>query len=417
MLRKLGNRKVRTRAAEGWWYKYAMEHSLYFHIPFCEQRCHYCDFITYANMERLIPDYMKALTREFRVVSNSNFIPTVHSIYFGGGTPSLIPVEWYQKLLSEVTQTLPLTEDCEITLEANPGTLSKAYLEELRRVGINRLSLGVQSTDTFDLIRLDRIHNINDVLVSVRNARLAGFTNLSLDLIFALPWQDLQSWQQSLMRALELKPEHFSVYALIIEPGTPLFSWYQRGWIKDQDQDVEADMYEYAIEALQNAGYEHYEISNWAKSDPKRDLRSRHNRQYWLNRPYFGFGAGAHGYVNNVRTVNTPRVPDYIQRMQRPDPPSLEFPRSPATVSSEAVDWETQMRDFMMLGLRLVKEGVSERRFLARYGQSMQTIFGKEINQLVEQGLVEWVEEGIGPRLRLTPRGILLANRVFREFV
>lgn len=393
-----------------------MEYSLYIHIPFCKRRCHYCDFTTYAGMEDFIDEYMESLIRELRIVITPHIGLEVHSIYFGGGTPSLIPTIWYKKLIKAIVGLVKLTDEPEITLETNPGTLSLSYLKELRWAGINRLSMGVQSTDTFDLQRLDRIHTVNDVLSSYRDARTAGFLNINLDLIFALPWQNLTGWQYSLNRVIALKPEHFSLYSLIIEPGTPLYRWHQRGWIAPQDQDLEADMYEFAMAALDEAGYEHYEISNWAKVDPTDRFQSRHNKQYWLNLPYFGFGAGAHGYVNGIRTVNTPRIPDYIERMKQSKGMELDFPLSPATVSSKMMDGRTQMQDAMMLGLRLVRDGVCAEVFKARYGRSMKEVFGKEIDQLGNQGLIEWVGE-TKKRLRLTHRGILLANRVFREFV
>ena len=418
MLTKLGNRKeIRADNMEDRsGINSRMDYSLYFHIPFCRRRCHYCDFTTYAGMENYIDGYMDSLIKEFRVGINKSCKLKTHSVYFGGGTPSLISSDWYKKLIKDIYKSTNQDKECEITLEANPGTLSLPYLESLREAGINRLSLGVQSTDTFDLERLDRIHTIDDVLSSYRDARRVGFTNINLDMIFALPWQDLQSWKNSLDRAIMLKPEHFSLYSLIIEPGTPLYRWHQKGWIEPQDEDREADMYEYAIEALQGAGYLHYEISNWAKIDPKRVYESRHNKQYWLNQPYFGFGAGAHGYVNGIRTVNTPRIHDYIELMQQVKTDPLDYPSSPATISTDRVDENTQMLDTMMLGLRLVSEGVRNDVFSARFQRTIQEVFGERINRLEQQGLVEWVGKP-NQRLRLTHRGIFLANRVFREFI
>ena len=393
-----------------------MNYSLYFHIPFCRRRCHYCDFNTYAGMEDYIDIYMEALLKEFRVVINQTRDLHIHTIYFGGGTPSLVPAKWYRRLIEQIKNSTCVMSDCETTLEANPGTLSKQYLQELHELGINRLSLGVQSTNTYDLQRLDRIHSVNDVLTSYRNAREAGFSNINLDMIFALPWQDLKGWQYSLDRAIQLQPEHFSLYSLIIEPGTPLFVWHQKGWIEPQDEDLEADMYEYAIKTLVNSGYEHYEISNWAIERKEKDHQSRHNKQYWLNQPYFGFGAGAHGYVNSIRTVNALRIKDYIEHIQQYSNEPLAFPESPATISSEGIDENTQMLDSMMLGLRLVSEGVREEVFSERFGKSINDVFGPKIDQLEHQGLVEWVGEP-HQSLRLTHRGIFLANRVFREFI
>lgn len=393
-----------------------MEYSLYVHVPFCKRRCHYCDFTTYAGMEQYIDEYMESLRKEIRIAINDKNIIPIHSIYFGGGTPSLVQAKFYGRLLEEIRKNAQVTSDCEITLESNPGTLSLPYLRGLQEAGINRLSIGVQSTDTFDLERLDRIHTIDDVLDSYRWARLAGFENINLDLIFALPWQNLDGWRHSLDRAINLKPEHFSLYSLIIEPETPLYRWHQRGWIAEQDDDLAADMYAYAIKALDAVGYEHYEISNWAKKDPAGKYESRHNKQYWLNRPYFGFGAGAHGYINGIRTVNTPGIQDYIKRMKQTKDADCHFPLTPATISSDRIDDKMQMQDQMMLGLRLVKEGVSAAKFEARFGRSITDVFTEEINRLGDQGLIEWAGDK-EKHLRLTQRGIPVANRVFREFI
>lgn len=393
-----------------------MNHSLYIHIPFCRHRCHYCDFNTYTGQIGSIPAYVEALISELRIVSLAKPDIPIHTIYFGGGTPSLIPVSIYEEIISAIKAGFMLGSDCEISLEANPGTLKKEYLHRLVGLGFNRLSIGVQSLDPFDLVRLDRIHSIWDVLESIHHARLAGFDNINLDLIFGLPWQDLETWKKTLLRAIDLSPEHFSIYSLIIEPGTPLFNWYQRGLIKQQDQDLEADMYELTIDTLKGSGYEHYEISNWAKYDQNWDFRCRHNLQYWLGYPYLGIGAGAHGFSDGFRTVNTLTIHDYIKRMSQDDFLQMPFPGTPAQISKDAIDIKTQMSDFMMVGLRLVKEGVSEARFRKLFGRSMTEIFSQEITTLTRQGLIEW-SEAEERKLHLTKRGVFLANRVFMAFV
>jgi oxygen-independent coproporphyrinogen-3 oxidase len=393
-----------------------MNYSLYVHIPFCQQRCHYCDFNTYTGIAGLIPAYMESVGKEIRVVNTHLQQATLHSIYFGGGTPSLVPASHYQTLLEGIKACFVLTDDCEISLEANPGTVNLAYLSQLRRMGFNRLSLGVQSTDSFDLTRLDRIHTIEDVLASVRIARQAGFDNLNLDMIFNLPWQDLSSWENSLARAIDLSPEHFSLYALIIEPGTPLSRWYERGWIAKQNEDLEADMFELSMKMLKSAGFVHYEISNWAKKDPHRDYRCRHNLQYWLHLPYIGVGAGAHGYVGGIRTENVLRIPEYIQRMNAGWAKKWRFPGTPATSAQAAMDPLTQMKDFMWLGLRLIDQGVSDERFFNAFGCSIQDVFGEEVEELLRLGLVSWGKRK-SASVRLTQRGVMLANQVFMRFV
>ena len=393
-----------------------MNHSLYVHIPFCKHRCHYCDFNTYAGKESLIPGYIDALVREIRIASD--YLPgkPIHSIYFGGGTPSLILLEQFEELLETIDRGFTLTQDVEISIEVNPGTITLSYLDSLRKMGVNRISIGVQSTNPFDLSRLDRIHDSNDILEGVRFARKARFDNINLDLIFNQPWQDLPSWENSLSRAIDLAPEHFSVYALIIEPGTALNDWYSKGLIGQQDQDLEAEMYEITMEMLDRAGYGHYEISNWAKLRANRDFRCRHNSQYWYNLPYIGVGAGAHGYLGGIRTENESQIEDYIIRMRHDGLAALSFPETPATILTSGIDLATQMKDFMWLGLRLINEGVTEYRFRKAYGCSMRKVFDAEISALLDQGLVIWSKER-GGTLKLTKRGVMLANQVFIQFV
>lgn len=393
-----------------------METSLYVHIPICKHRCHYCDFNTYTGNEHLLSEYIESLIREIRIVNEYYEDLSFKSIYFGGGTPSLVSSSSYRKLISAIDQSSTILPDCEISLEANPGTITQPYLSELREIGFNRISLGAQSTDSFDLVRLDRIHDITDILDAVRWSRVAGFENINLDMIFNLPWQNLNSWQHSLTRAIELAPDHFSLYALIIEPGTPLSTWYHKGLIAPQDQDLEADMYEFAIDRLENAGYCHYEISNWSKSDQKTDFRCRHNLQYWLNLPYVGVGAGAHGYLGGIRTENVHGISEYISRMNTSTHRPLVFPETPATKHTTQVEKSTQMQDFMWLGLRLVNEGVSEDRFQQTYECSMREIFETEIAELIDLGLIAWENES-STTLQLTHHGLMLANQVFMRFV
>jgi oxygen-independent coproporphyrinogen-3 oxidase len=393
-----------------------MKHSLYVHIPFCKHRCHYCDFNTYAGKESLIPEYVDAVAREIRIASSYLPEKPTHSIYFGGGTPSLLSITQFEKLFNEINRGFKLTHDVEVSIEVNPGTIKLSYLDGLRKIGFNRISIGVQSTNPFDLIRLDRIHDSNDILESFRFARQVGFDNINLDLIFNQPWQDLPSWENSLSRAIDLEPEHFSVYALTIEPGTVLSDWNQRGLIAKQDQDLEAEMYERTMEMLDRAGYSHYEISNWAKRSTDRNYRCRHNLQYWYNLPYVGIGAGAHGYLGNIRTENVSQIEEYITRMSYDGLAELSFPETPVTILTSSIELATQMKDFMWLGLRLVNEGVTEHRFYKTYGYSMQKVFDMEISALLDRGLVSWSGEE-GGTLKLSKRGVMLANQVFMQFV
>ncbi len=393
-----------------------MELSFYIHLPFCQQRCHYCDFNTFTGMQLLIPDYVNALVKEIRYYSDRFADNDVHTIYFGGGTPSLLPLNQFDKILSSINRDFSLSDDCEISIEANPGTLNLDYLIGLVTMGINRISIGAQSTNPMDLARMDRIHGLEDIVNSIYFARKAGIRTVSLDMIYGMPWQDLTSWTSSLSRALDIKPDHFSLYSLIIEPDTPLFRWYQRGLIAAQNEDLEADMFETAIGLLSQQGYDHYEISNWAKKDKSLDFRCKHNLQYWKHLPYIGIGAGAHGFIDSLRIVNTVTIPDYIRRLGSFEKVNQNLKISPAAISSIEIGDFENMQEFIMLGLRLIREGVSDKTFKQRFNISMKKVFTKEITYLNNLGLVAW-DRFDSDQLRLTERGVFVANRVFREFV
>ncbi|HWR67303.1 MAG TPA: radical SAM family heme chaperone HemW [Bellilinea sp.] len=389
--------------------------SLYIHIPFCRHRCSYCDFNTYAGLERLIPDYMEALRAEaiWAGQTAGGHLP-VHTIFLGGGTPSLIPADELARLLETCNRNFDVLPDAEITLEANPGTVTLESLRALRGAGFNRISLGMQSANTIDLALLERQHDTLEVFRAVEWARQAGFANLNLDLIYGLPSQPLQRWQETLETALSLRPDHFSLYALSIEHGTPFRKWLEHGLVSAPDDDLAADMFDWACERLETAGYRHYEISNWGRRNDAQVLSCRHNLQYWRNLPYFGLGAGAHGYVNGVRTANLRGVKTYIQSMSKNQP--TEFPASSAVETAIPVDQWTAMQEHMMMGLRLLEEGVSNALFHQRFGVSLQHAFPQQIQRLEQIGLLEWAGDG-GDALRLSRRGWLLGNQAFSEFV
>lgn len=398
-------------------------YSIYLHIPFCRHRCGYCDFNTYAGLENLIPDYVDALTTEVAFLhQQAGERLDVHTVFFGGGTPSLLPKKAVEQIIESVTTHFQLAPQAEISLEANPGTLSPAYLKEIHGLGINRLSLGVQSANPEELRLLEREHNYSQVIQAMTWARKAGFENVNLDLIFGLPEQSLKSWQRSLRLALDLQPEHFSIYALTIEHGTPFGAWARRGLLTYPDPDVAAEMYEWASEILEAENYTQYEISNWAikSSRPGTEaLICKHNLQYWRNFPYLGLGAGAHGFAAAARTVNVRSPKVYIQRFQDHHASGLNpkgFPATPATRELNRIDRQTEMGETMMMGLRLTEEGVSSARFQQRFGEELRQAFPKQIDRLVQLGLLEWVLEP-DERLRLTRRGRLLGNQVFIEFI
>jgi oxygen-independent coproporphyrinogen-3 oxidase len=367
-------------------------------------------------MEKKIPAYVDALCREVEIVSGAagQRLP-VYTIFFGGGTPSLLPGPAIQRILDTVRVSFELATDAEITLEANPGTVSQDYLRFLRDQGVNRLSFGMQSADQQELAWLTRQHSFQDVVLAVEWARAAGFDNLSLDLIFGLPTQTQETWMNSLEQALKLGPEHLSLYSLIVEPETPLFRWVERGLVESPDDDNAAEMYEYAMERLERAGFQQYEISNWAKLNAAGDLlASKHNSQYWLNLPYLGFGAGAHGYAAGSRTANVKPIDGYVRKINNAD--QLAFPFSPANASAVAVDLDDEIAETMMVGLRLTETGVDEQIFQARFGKRLDELFAEPIKRLQAQGLLEWAGNE-NRRLRLTKPGRLLGNRVFREFI
>ncbi len=335
----------------------------------------------------------------------------VHSIFFGGGTPSLIPVDRLAKTLAQIRDHFTLTPDLEMTLEANPGTVSLDYLRGLHQAGFNRLSFGMQSARPDELRLLERQHTTFDVMDAVRWAREVGFENLSLDLIFNLPFQTLADWQQTVETAISFHPEHLSLYALTIEEGTPLFRMRRKGLVAEPDDDLAADMYEWAGKRLGEADFEQYEISNWARRSKEGELLAcRHNLQYWKDRPYFGFGAGAHAYLGEMRLANARGIKGYIQMVRDRE---AQFPVGPAVVETWPIDSFTEMQETMMVGLRLVKEGVSRIDFANRFGKQVDEVFKNEIQDLLSKKLLE--EDG--ERIRLTHTGRFLSNRVFMQFV
>ena len=387
-------------------------YSVYIHIPFCRHRCGYCDFNTYAGIENCIPEYISALCLEIKKITaaGGQSLP-VHTIFWGGGTPSLIPIPLIRQVWEALDQGFQLLPELEVTLEANPGTVSPEYLSGLRQVGFNRISFGMQSARPDELRLLERQHQVSDVIDAVKWARQAGFENLSLDLIYGLPFQTLEDWQPSLETALHLSPDHLSLYALTIEEGTPMFRWRKHGLIAEPDGDTAADMYEWSSDRLEQAGFTQYEISNWARTGRNGALLTcRHNLQYWRDLPYFGLGAGAHGYLDGLRIANLHRVGPYIQACREQ---AASYPRGPAVAETWLVDQTTEMQETMMVGLRLIEEGVALKRFVARFGREVTQVFGKEIRELIQKGLLEIDTE----RVRLTRRGRLLGNQVFMEFV
>ena len=377
-----------------------------------------------------MPAYVEALCKEIEVVgSSSREIGVegqgkVHTIFFGGGTPSLLSPEQFELIFESIHRNFSLTVDAEITIEANPGTCSFADLLDLHSLGINRISFGVQSANLNELRMLERAHNFFDVIEAVTSARKAGFDNLNLDLIYGLPEQTLKSWQATVQRILDLHPEHISAYALTLEHGTPFGRWASKGLLPIPDPDLAAEMYEWLGETLEANGYIQYEISNWAKqeaadskqrADQNPAFACRHNIQYWRSLPYLAFGAGAHGYASGYRYSNVLRIKTYIDRLSNIESriSHEEFPRSPVVVNLHKQSLQDDLSDYMINNLRLVQAGISDADFKSRFGRGLMDVYGVELQDLVNVGLLEWNTDSI----RLTRRGRLLGNQVFMRFV
>jgi len=393
----------------------------------------------------MIPAYVDALCKEIEFVGSR--LPSaesrgvggeVHTIFFGGGTPSLLSPKQFESIFKSIRDNFILTDNVEITIEANPGTVSYENLLELRKIGINRISFGVQSANMEELRMLERTHDFFDVIEAVTSARKAGFDNLNLDLIYGLPEQTLQTWQTTVKRILDLHPDHISAYALTLEHGTPFGRWSSKGLLPLPDPDLAADMYEWASETLEASGYVQYEISNWAKNVERQkpvlsmvegsntqhatfDLKPLtpkfaclHNLQYWRSLPYLAFGAGAHGYANGYRYSNVLRIKTYIERLNTVNW-SLDsaFPLTPATVNHHKQTLTDDMSEYMLNNLRLVKAGVSDEDFRSRFGSGLVDVYPAEVEELIRFGLLEWEEDSI----KLTKRGRLLGNQVFMRFV
>jgi len=365
-------------------------------------------------MDTYISDYVMALSEEIKQVGRFiNQSSIVNTIYFGGGTPSILQMDHIKQIFQMLNENVKIRTEPEISFEVNPGTVSRDYLRAIFRLGINRLSIGMQSADEAELKMLGRIHDLKDVKNALDWAKNAGFHNISLDLIFGLPGQTMQSWRKSLNAAIKMQPHHISLYALTIETNTPLSRDINKNNIPLCPDDLAADMYEWAMETLPGDGYIQYEISNWAKErEGGKNYQCAHNLQYWRNGSYIGLGAGAHSHYNNKRWENISSIPEYIKAIKQ----TLTSEEFFARINVIDNDMNTEMQETMMLGLRLVEEGISKKAFISKYGEDMTEKFSEEINKLLKVRLIEW-EKKSEDKLKLTKHGILLGNQVFVNFV
>lgn len=373
--------------------------AVYIHIPFCTNKCHYCDFNSYVLKGQPVMDYLDALEREMERTVLELPPGEIETIFVGGGTPTVLLPDQMESFLKRVRTYFPQTAaNLEFTMEANPGTTDKEKLQAMKEGGVNRISFGVQSFDNKLLEGIGRIHNTDDVYRSLENARTVGFGNLSIDLMFGLPNQTLETMSDSIDKALELGLTHYSIYSLKVEENTLFHTLFQKNQLPLPDEDVELDMFLLIMDRLKKAGYAQYEISNFAKPG----YESRHNSMYWLNRSYYGLGAGAHGYTHGKRHVNIKGVQPYID---------ATLTRRPLLERFEISEQEA-MEDFMMVGLRLLR-GVKRSDFHRQFGRELEDVFGVVLNKLVGQKLLDPTTEGY----RLSEQGVLLGNEVFGQFL
>lgn len=370
-----------------------MHLGIYVHIPFCVRKCAYCDFASYANCTGDMPRYVDALCHEIRTRAQETGRLTADTVFFGGGTPSLLPPELFEKIVRTLRDCYDFAPDTEFTVESNPGTLTKALADTMVKCGVNRLSMGMQCAQEQLLMNLGRIHSLQDVRSAVEIARAAGINNLNLDLMLGLPQQTKADMQETLREALALSPDHISCYALIVEEGTPLCRDIDSGKYTLPGDDLDREMYEMCRETLTQNGFHQYEISNFA-----RDGREcRHNVHCWQYQPYLGFGCAAHGFLNGTRRANVPSLDDYLHG---------------AAPETEEISRDDAMFECVMLGLRLTK-GIEEARFLQKFGLSLWEKYGEKLQKAVDDGRLRH-ENG---RVYLTQHGMDVMNSVLVELI
>ncbi|ASK63142.1 coproporphyrinogen III oxidase [Virgibacillus phasianinus] len=375
-----------------------MVQSVYIHIPFCQQICHYCDFVKFFYNEKLADEYVEALSNEIRTNVKERKQP-VKTIFIGGGTPTALNVKQLQSLLEVIAERFDVTACEEFTIEANPGDFDADKAKLLKRYGVNRVSLGVQAFDNQLLEDIGRLHKVKDVYNTVNLLKKHGFDNISIDLIYALPNQTVDGFEKSLQEAISFDLPHYSTYSLQIEPKTVFYQRHKKGKLHRPPQEDEVQMYKILRDTMKENGIEQYEISNFAKPG----YESKHNLTYWNNDYYYGFGAGAHGYLPGKRTGNIRPLPAYVKQALKDGHPIL---------SAEEIGLKEMIEEEMFLGLRK-REGVSKQQFEQKYRLSIDGLYGKKISRLAAK---EWIYN-TDDTISLTPEGILFGNNVFAEFL
>lgn len=370
---------------------------VYIHIPFCKQKCYYCDFISFARREEMQQKYVKALIKEIKNFIKENQDCEIETIYIGGGTPSYIDYKYIENILA-LFQKEKLIE---ATIEVNPGTANRVKLEAYKKAGINRLSIGLQSTEDRLLKQIGRIHNFKDFLNTYYLAKEVGFHNINVDLMIGLPSQSIVNIKESLEEVIKLEPTHISVYSLIVEENTPIARMLEEGKIKIPDEQDERNMYWYVKNFLELQGYGHYEISNFAK----KGYESKHNLDCWEQKEYIGLGLAAHSYRDGVRYSNTDNLEQYINNCK-------ENKFNENKIIQEKQNLFMQEQEYMLIGLRKI-EGVSIQNFKNKFGENPIFVFRNELKKLVEEKLLQIIED----KIMLTNKGLDLANLVWEEFV
>lgn len=375
---------------------------IYIHVPFCRAKCPYCDFYSVTALDR-IDAFVKALPAEMEIQRNR--IDLVDTVYFGGGTPSLLSARRIDRILDAVHARFAVTDDAEVTLEVNPGTVGRQDLDAFYRAGVNRLNIGLQSTNDCTLSFLGRIHTSDSGIANYRHARDAGFDNIGLDLIYAVPGQTRKDWEAEMARVVELAPDHLSCYTLTIEAGTPLARRVEEGRVRPLAEGIAGDLFSATADFLESHGYKQYEISNYARvsKDDRLDLRSRHNRKYWNFVDYLGFGPAAHSLSGATRRWNCPALDEYMAALQRGASPEA---------GREKLTREQQILEAVYLGLRQT-DGIDTTLFFSRFQCDFYDRFGKQMDQLAGEGLLEKREA----RVRLTRRGMRFLESVVRRML
>ena len=375
------------------------ELGIYVHIPFCKKKCYYCDFVSYANKEEYINRYVKALEKECDTYNLNQY--NVTSIFIGGGTPSYIESKYIKEILEKIKSKFKINNNCEITIEINPGTVDKQKLKQYKDIGINRLSIGLQSVNNTLLKQIGRIHTYEDFLETYNTAKKIGFENINIDLILAIPNQTLEDIKNQMNEILKLNPTHISTYSLIIEEGTPMEKMVQEKKYSLPDENTERKIYWYVKNILEKNGYIHYEISNFAK----RKKESIHNKNCWEQKEYIGLGVAAHSYIGNIRYSNIENIEKYISNIEE----GKVYINKIIHEKQSTID---KQKEYMLLGLRKI-EGVSVNKFKNKFIENPIFLFKKEFDKLEKEKLIE-ID---GDYIRLTNKGIDLANIVWQEFI